>query len=124
MKRKKKAGKGRKRKEKEGQVWKGKEKEGQGRKRNEKEVRKRKEKEGKGRKGRRRKEKGPLAVLLGCSWDALGMLRGLLAVLGVPGGAHGALLGPLGVFLEPLSRVSTRIRARTQQNVTQSACGM
>ena len=54
----------------------------------------------------------------------LGCFGGLLAVLGVPGGAHGALLGPLGVFLESLSGVSTRIRARTQQNVKQSACGM
>jgi len=49
-------------------------------------------------------------VLLGC-------FGGFLAVLRVPGGAHGALLGPLGVFLEPLSGVSTRIRARMQQNV-------
>ena len=43
----------------------------------------------------------------------LGCFGGLLVALGVPWGAHGVLLGPLGVFLEPLIRVSTCILAQT-----------
>ena len=72
-----------------------------------------------------------LGVFLGvlkCSWGALGVLLGcfgdLLVVLRVPGCAYGSLLKPRWVFLEPLRVVNMRIRARTQQNVKQSACGM
>ena len=43
----------------------------------------------------------------------LGYFGGLLVVLGVPWGVHGVLLGPLGVFLRSLIRVSMCIRVRT-----------